>query len=85
MTRLSADDKTEIMSFLEKEEEALLSPSQTAQILGCSQWALRRNPLGLSVVMTEGGHRRFKVAEVLALARKFKNWSAATKEFYGII
>ena len=51
--------------------EAYLTPRQAADLLGvCSRTVTRWADLGhLPYIMTLGGHRRFREADVLALRR----------------
>jgi excisionase family DNA binding protein len=50
--------------------EALLTPRQVAGLFGVKPKAVRRwaDARKLTVIRTLGGHRRYKEAEVLALA-----------------
>jgi predicted site-specific integrase-resolvase len=47
-------------------KDRLLSLGETAKILGVSEWYLRRSE-SLPVILTDGGHRRYKESDIKAL------------------
>lgn len=53
----------------------LITIKQAAEWLGLTTYYVRSNPheLGLKVIRTEGGHRRYDADEVMALLERFKD------------